>query len=171
MGLSDIAAGIEVTMEQRDRGVPTVDGTGSDLGERLASSAESLPCDPGAAATVLETHAAGTSVGDSAREANVAPVTAAKVLHRCGVAGVSPLSPDARRILRDWLSGDLSRTDALALTGASDAEFALAAYIETHDQVPALVEAVESGRVPAASATVEKRDALRETMSDATDLR
>ncbi|MFC6990004.1 hypothetical protein ACFQJD_17225 [Haloplanus sp. GCM10025708] len=171
MGLSDIAAGIEITERQNERGVPTVDATQSDLVSRLSSHAESLPCTPEAAATVLETHSAGTSVGDSAREAGVAPMTAAKVLHRCGVAGVSPLSPTARRVVRDWLSGDVSRADALALSGADETEFALQTYVETHDAVPELADAVEGVLEPEANASVAKRDALGETMSSATDLR
>lgn len=104
--LSEIAAGLELTEEQCDRGVPTVDDTGESLLARLESHAEALPCTPRAAATVLETHTAGRSVGDAAREAGVAPVTAAKALHRCGVVGVSPLSPTGREVVRDWLDGD-----------------------------------------------------------------
>jgi len=140
MTLSEIAAGIEVTAEQERRDVAAVDETG-DLVERLRPHADALPCTPEAAATVVETHAAGTSVGESAREAGIAPVTAAKALHRCGVSGVTPLSPMARQVVRDWTKGELSRTEALELTGASEAEFALGAYIESHDADPALAEA------------------------------
>jgi hypothetical protein len=171
MALSDIAAGIEVTAEQRERGVPTVDDTDVDLSSRLAAYADELPCTPEAAATVVESHAGGDSVGDSARAAAVAPVTAAKVLHRCGVAGVTPLSPEARRILRDWLAGEISRADALTLTGATEAEFALASYLETHDPAPGLVEAVEGELAPGGNASVSKRDELAETMSSVADLR
>jgi hypothetical protein len=138
MTLSEIAAGIEVTAEQESRGVATVDETGAGLVERLRSHAEALPCTPEAAATVVETHAAGTSVGESAREAGIAPVTAAKALHRCGVSGVTPLSPVAREVVRDWLAGELPRADAVELTGATEAEFALGAYIESHDAHPGL---------------------------------
>ena len=35
MGLSDIAAGLEVTTEQRERGVAAVDGTAADLAAAL----------------------------------------------------------------------------------------------------------------------------------------
>jgi hypothetical protein len=131
--LEEIAAGIEVVEYQRDRGVATTDGTGATLVDRLEAAAEPLPCTPEAAATILETHAAGTSVGGSARKAGVVPITAAKVLHRCGADGVSPLSPTEREILRDWLAGELSRSEARALTDAGEAEFALATYVETHD--------------------------------------
>ncbi|MFW5938985.1 MAG: hypothetical protein ACOCQU_00880 [Halolamina sp.] len=138
MTLSEIAAGIEVTAEQEARGVTAVDETGADLPERLRPHAEALPCTPEAAATVVERHAAGTSVGESARAAGIAPVTAAKALHRCGVSGVTPLSPIASEIVRDWQAGELSRGEALELTGASEAEFALGSYIESHEPDSAL---------------------------------
>lgn len=161
MALSDIASGIEVTARQEDRGVATVDDTGASLVDRLRPHADTLPCTPEAAATVLETHAGGTSVGESARSAGITPVTAAKTLHLCGVDGVTPLAPTARRIVRDWLTGELSRADALALTAAEDAEFALAAYVETHDPDPDLSAA-------AASVDIEHtgRAALADTMPD-----
>jgi hypothetical protein len=169
MALSDIAAGIEVTTRQRERGVPTVDGTEAALGDRLAAHAAALPCDPAAAATVLETYARGESVGAVARRADVAPMTAAKTLHLCGEPGVSPLGPTARRVVRDWLAGDLARADAVTLTGADETEFALAAYVESHDPVPALVEAAEAALAPERSASVVKRETLAETMTDATE--
>lgn len=171
MALSDIAEGLEVTVERRDRGVATVDGTGDDLCTRLRAHADDLPCTPEAAATVVETYTDGRRIGASARDAAVAPTTAAKVLHRCGVAGVTPLTPEARRIVRDWLDGLLSRADALDLTGATDAEFALGVYVETHDPVPELASAVDAAATPAGTASVLKRDALAETMSSPTDLR
>ncbi|MFB6303752.1 MAG: hypothetical protein ABEH47_01190 [Haloferacaceae archaeon] len=167
MDLADIAAGVEVTAEQRDRGVAAVDRTGEGLVDRLADHADALPCTPEAAATVVRSHTAGTSVGESAREAGIAPVTAAKALHRCGVEGVSPLAPTAREVVRDWLAGELSRVEAVELTGADEAEFALAAYVESHDPDPGLVAAVESVEGDA----VGGRDPLAETMSDPTDLR
>lgn len=170
MTLSDIAAGIEVTTEQRERGVPTVDDTDVDLVDRLGAHADALPCTPAACATILDAYAAGTSVGDAAREAAVAPMTASKALHRCGLTGLSPLSPMARDVLCDWLDGELSRADALDLTGASEVEFALATYIETHDPVAELADAVEGSFAPAGNATVEKRDALGETMTSPMDL-
>jgi hypothetical protein len=171
MGLSDIAAGIEVHDRQRDRGVPTVDATSGDLIARLDTHADALPCTPEAAASILEAYAAGTSVGDCAREAGVAPMTAAKLLHRCGVTGLSPLAPTARDIVRDWLSGDLSRAEAVELVGADEADFALATYVETHDAVPELADAVAGVLEPDSNATVAKRDALAETMSSVGDLR
>jgi hypothetical protein len=171
MGLSDIAAGIEVHERQRDRGVPTVDATGEDAVARLDAHADALPCTPEAAATVLETYAAGTSVGECAREAGVPPMTAAKLLHRCGITGLSPLAPTARDILRDWLDGELPRTEAVELIGADEADIALATYVETHDPVPELADAVAGVLEPDANAAVAKRDALAETMSSVGDLR
>jgi hypothetical protein len=162
MALSDIAAGIEVTARQQERGVATVDETAPALVDRLRPHVETLPCTPEAAATVVETHAAGTSVGESARAAGITPVAAAKTLHRCGVDGVNPLAPTARRIVRDWLSGDLSRADALALTGGEAAEFALAAYVETHDPDPDLSAAVAVDDVETTG-----QAALSEAMPDA----
>lgn len=161
MGLSEIAAGIEVTARQRERGVATVDETGGDLFDRLRAHADALPCTPEAAATVVETHASGTSVGESARAAGVTPVSAAKALHSCGVSGVTPLAPTARRVVRDWLTGEISRADALALTGADEAEFALAAYVESHESDPELAAAVASLDVDA-----DGRDGLADAMPD-----
>ena len=168
--LSDIAAGLEVTAEQRDRGVALVDDTQIGLATRLSEHSEALPCSPDAAATVLRAYAAGSAVGEAAREADLPPVTAAKVLHLLGVDGVTPLSPRAREVLRDWLAADLSRADAKTLTGASEAEFALAAYIETHDPLDGVREAVEAELSQRGNGAVEKREELGETMSSVSDL-
>ncbi|ELZ76022.1 MULTISPECIES: DUF7858 family protein [Haloferax] len=171
MGLSDIAATLETTTtEQRSRHVPTVDDTDVSLRTRFETHADALPCAPAEAERVVEAYGSGTTVGDSARAAGVAPVTAAKVLHRCGEAGVNPLAPEARRIVRDWLDGQLSRADALALTRADESEFALATYLETHDPIDPLVEAVEGALTDHGDASVAKRDSLAETMSSVTDL-
>lgn len=170
MGLAEIAAGLELIEKQRDRGVATRDDTDVALVDRFRAHEEELPCTPEAATTIIEATTPGTSVGSRAREAGVAPITAAKVLHRCGVEGVTPLTPLARRVLDDWLAGDLSRVEALELTGATEAEFALATYIATHEPIPELAEARQAALTPRGNATVEKRDALAETMSDASDL-
>lgn len=173
MGLSEIAAGVKVTTEQTDRGVATVDDTDIDIERRLREFEAELPCSAAAAGTVLERYRAGDSVGEAARAASLAPVTAAKLLHRCGFEGITPLSPTARRVLGDWLDGRLTRAEALELTGATDAEFALAAYIETHDTLTGLADAVRRDAVEplAGDAAVSKRDALAGTMSGTTDLR
>lgn len=165
MALSDIAAGLEVTDEQRERGVASVDDTAVDLADRLSRFAAELPCEPAAAATLVESYTVGASVGDCARAADVPPATAAKTLHLLGVEGVSPLSPQGRRIVRDWLAGDLSRTAALELTGADRTEFAVAAYVESHDPLPDARAAVEGALEPS-----DRGDALAEARSDVDDL-
>ena len=144
MTLSEIAADVQVTAEQRDRGVATVDDTEADLAARLADYASDLPCDPDEAAAVVEAYADGASVGAAGGAAGVAPMTAAKALHRLGVQGLSPLSPRQREVVRDWLAADLPRSEALTLCGESEAAFALAAYVETHDPIPGAAEAAES---------------------------
>ncbi|WP_311170426.1 hypothetical protein [Halobellus ordinarius] len=173
MGLSEIAAGLELTTEQVDRGVATVDDTDVDRDARLREHESDLPCTAAAAGTVLDRYESGARVGEAGEAAALAPVTAAKLLHRCGFDGVTPLAPTARQVLRDWLEGRLSRADALELTGADEAEFALAAYVETHDPIPELAETVrrDAAAPLADDALVSKRDALAETMSTASDLR
>ncbi|WP_137286542.1 DUF7858 family protein [Halorussus salinisoli] len=167
MALSDIADGLEVTTEQRDRGVASVDATADsgDLRERLAEFAADLPCDAVSAATIIEGHTSGQSVGDTAHDAGVAPMTAAKTLHLLGCEGVSPLTSDAHRIVRDWLSADLSRTEARELAGANETEFALATFVETHNPLPGASDLVEGAFARDGDAAVEKRDALAGTMS------
>jgi hypothetical protein len=170
MGLSEIAAGIEVTAEQDERGVATVDDTETSLVERLAEYEDDLPCTAEATATILESHSAGTSVGESAREAGIAPMTAAKALYRCGVAGVCPLGPTGREIVADWVSGEIARSTARELTDASEADFALTAYIETHEPIPELSGVADETLGPSGNAAVAKRDELAETMSSVDDL-
>lgn len=154
MTLSEIAAGIEVTAEQRDRGAAVVDDTGVDLVDRLASHADALPCTAAAAATLVEAYTAGGSVGEAADEAAVAPMTAAKALHRCGIAGLCPLAPTRRGIVREWLDGRQTRSDAVVLSGGDEAAFALTTYIETHDPVPEIAEAVSAASDVAVGAGV-----------------
>ncbi|MFY4811250.1 hypothetical protein [Haloarcula argentinensis] len=163
MTLSDIAAGVEVTTHQRDRGIAAVDETDAPLPERLAPVADDLPCSAATAATVVEAYAAGKSVGDAGRAAGVAPVMAAKTLHLVGEQ-VSPVGPQGREMIADWLAGDLSRSDAIALADVTEQEFALAVYIETHEPLPAARDAVEG------ALTTEERDPLGETMSDVGEL-
>jgi hypothetical protein len=141
--LSDIADGLAVTHEQRERGVAAVDDTDADLPERLAPFERDLPCTAGEAAAVARAFTGGDSVGDAAATAGVAPTTAAKALHLLGVEGVAPLGPTGRRVVADWLVGDLPRTEALALTGGDEAAFALTAFVETHDPLPGAREALD----------------------------
>jgi hypothetical protein len=166
MGLSDIAAGLETTTEQRDRGVAAVDATERSLAARLEDVEADLPCGAAAAASVVDAFASGSTVEEAAEAGAVAPVTAAKALHRVGVEGVSPLSPVGQEILRDWLAADLTRAEALTLADASEAEFALAAYVETHDPIPGAREAVESALAPRGDAIVQKRDRLAGALQD-----
>lgn len=144
MTLSDIADGLEVTTRQQDRGVAVADDTQTSLVERLREYADDLPCTPAATATLVDEYTAGRSVGDAAREAGVAPMTAAKTLHRSGVSGVCPLAPTRRGVVRDWLDGRMARSEAVELAGGSDDDFALATYIETHDPIPAVADAVDA---------------------------
>lgn len=169
MELAEIAAGIEVCTQQTDRGVVAVDGTDRSLADRLDDVAEQLPCTPAAAATVVHEQTRGVSIETAAREANVPPVTAAKVLHRCGVAGVTPVGPTGRAVVRDWLAGELGRHEAVTLVGCTNAEFTLAAYCETHDPIPAAVEAAAT--LDSAETAATKRDRLAETMSQPSELR
>ena len=164
MGLSDIATGIEVTESQRATGVAAVDATEDSLAERLAPIAEQLPCSAAEATTVVEAYAAGKSVGASGHAAGIAPVTAAKTLHLLGEQ-VSPLGPTGREIVRDWVAGELSKREAVDLTGVGESEFLLAAYVETHEPLPAGRDAVER-----ALSTGPERDPLGETMSDVGEL-
>lgn len=142
MGLPEIAAGLEVTAEQDERGVTTVDATEASLAERLNPFADSLPCSPSEAATVLERYVGGGSVGAAGRAAGLPPTTAAKTLHLLGES-VSPVSPEQRAVIDDWLTGHLSRTEALELTRLGEREFALAVYVRTHEPLEDAAAAVE----------------------------
>jgi hypothetical protein len=144
MTLSDIADGLEVTAGQRERGVAVADDTETPLVERLADHADDLPCTPAATATLVDAYTAGRSVGDAAREAGVTPMTGAKALHSCGVEGVCPLAPSRRSVVRDWLDGRIARSEAVGLAGGDEADFALVTYVETHDPVPAVADAVDA---------------------------
>ena len=164
MSLSDIAAGIEVVEKQHDQGVATIDDTGADLRTVLAEYEEALPCSPGEAATILKTYAAGGAIGTAGHEAGVAPVTAAKTLHLLGVDGLSPLSPMARRVVEDWLVGDIDRTTARELTDAPETEFALTAFVVTHDPIEGADAVCERVFADDSDAAVEKRDRLAGTL-------
>lgn len=133
MALSDIAAGLEVTTERRERGPTTLDGTDAPLSQRLERVAADLPCTAEAAAALLHEYFDGASVGAAARAAGLAPVTGAKALHLLGVDGLTPLSPMAQDVVGDWIAGRISRSDAKALAGVDDREFALGAFVEAHE--------------------------------------
>lgn len=169
MGLSDIAAGLEVTMEQRDRGIAVIDATDQPLVDRLAEFADRLPCSAEEAATLVETYADGASVGDSSRAAGLPSVTGAKTLHLLGEP-IVPIAPVGRELIHDWLNGECTRIDALSLSGVSETEFSLATFIETHDQIPEAREALEGVFTFDSNPSVSKRDQLAETMSDTGEL-
>jgi len=169
MGLEEIAAGVEVVDEQRDRGVATVDDASESLAEGLEPYAGALPCSAAAAATLVEAYTAGKSVGESARVAGIPPTDGAKVLHLFGES-VSPVGPMGREIVTDWLAGELPRTEAVELAGVSDQAFALAAYVETHDPIEGAMEAVEGALVPASGDARPRTDAFDDTLSDVGDL-
>jgi hypothetical protein len=171
MALSDIAEGVATTRAQQERGVAVVDRTDRSLAEALSPYADDLPCDPGAAATLVREYAAGTSVGDAAAEAGVVPITASKTLFLLGFEGLSPLGPLEREVCRDWLDAELTRTEALELVSGEETAFALGAYIETHEPLPEASEIVQDARSNDGDAMVEKRDALADTMTASPDLR
>jgi len=135
MALSDIAAGLEVTTEQRDRGVATADETGASLAERLAPFEPRLPCGADEAATVVEAYAEGASVGRAAAVAGLPRTTAAKALYLLGEP-VDPLTPTAREVLDDWLEGAIPRSEAETLANVGRREFALGAYVATYEPLP-----------------------------------
>jgi len=164
MGLSDIAEGLEVTAEQRDRGVATADRTEQSLAQRLDGVADELPCPPETAATVVERYAGGGSVGAAGRAAGIAPMTAAKTLHLLGES-ISPVGPTGREIIRDFLAGELPRTEARQLARVSENEFALAVYVETHEPLAEAQEAVADALTVDGGA-----DPLTDARSEATDL-
>ena len=164
MTLEEIAADIEVTAEQVDRGVAAVDDTGADLEARLAPFAEDLPCDLAAAVALVAAYADGASVGAAARRAGLAPTTGAKALHRLGEP-VSPLTPAGRAVVDDFLAAEVSRTEAIRLVG-DEADFALGVYARTHDPLPGASEAVEGVLAPGDGGP----DPLVEARSDVDDL-
>ncbi len=170
MSLDDIAAGVAVTHEQRDRGVATV-AADADLEAALAEDPDALPCSPAAAAAVVRAFVAGQSVGAAGREAGVVPVVAAKTLHRLGFEGVSPLGPAGREVVRDWLAGRIGHAEARELADAGERTFALAAYVESHDSLEGASERVRAALADRGDAAVRKRDHLGETMSGPSDLR
>ncbi|MEF8840132.1 MAG: hypothetical protein V5A62_00705 [Haloarculaceae archaeon] len=164
MTLDDIAAGIEVTVEQEDRGVAAVDDTGADVASRLEPFAEALPCDLEAAADLVAAYAEGASVGAAARRAGLAPTTGAKTLHRLGEP-VSPLTPSERVVVDDFLAARVSRTEAIRLVG-DEADFVLGVYARTHDPLPGAGETLEGLLAPGSTGA----DPLGEARSEVDDL-
>lgn len=171
MGLSDIAAGLAVTERQRDRGVATVDRTAPTVAGALAAYVDDLPCEIDAAARLIEAYVGGEPIDAAATAAGLPAVTGAKTLFLLGFEGLSPLSPLGRAVLRDWLDGEIGRSDARALADATEAEFSLATYVETHDPLEGAAQRLATVMEETGNASVAKRDALRDTMSGVGELR
>ena len=163
MTLSEIAAGIEVTTEQYDRGIATGDETGAELDERLAEFESRLPCSASEAAELIEAYTEGASIGRAAAVASLPKTTAAKALYLLGEP-IDPLTPTATRVLEDWLAGELSRTEAKTLAGVGDDEFALGTYVATHEPIDG-AESVVAGAV-----SISDEDPLLDARSDLGDL-
>jgi len=164
MALSEIAAGLELTAEQRDRGVATADGTGASLAERLAPYVGALPCDQPAAAAVVEAYAEGASVGRAAAVADVPKTAAAKTLYLLGEP-VDPLTPTARGVIEEFLDGEIGRTEARTLANVGNSEFALGVYVATHEPI------AEAESVVADALSVDGRgDPLDDARSSLDDL-
>jgi len=163
MALSEIADGLEVTTEQRNRGVATADETEASLEARLAPFEERLPCSAGCAATLVETYTEGAHIGRAAAVAELPKTTAAKALYLLGEP-IDPLTPDAKLIVEDWLAGELSRTEARTLTGLGDREFALGVYVATHDPIEGAESAI------AGAVSFDDEDPLADARSGLGDL-
>lgn len=161
MGLAELAEGVTITDEQRDHGITAVDQTAASLSERLKTCKSDLPTDAITAAKIVERYAAGGSIDQAAAAGDVTRITAAKTLHLAGET-VSPLGPTGREVVRDWIAGEISRTEALELSRAGESEFALAAYVETHEPLDTAMSALES-----LSSTAELTRAADTALTDA----
>jgi hypothetical protein len=139
------------------------DGTETPLDERLARFESELPCSAATAAVLVEAYTEGASVGGTAADAAVEETTAAKTLYLLGEP-IDPLSPTATRVLEDWLAGELSRTEARTLAGVGETEFALGAYVATHEPIEGAETAV------ADALSIPDADPLSDTRSDLGDL-
>ena len=171
MTLSEIADGLEVTSRQRERGVTVADDTETPLVDRLEPHADDLPCTPAATATLVETYTTGRCIGDAAREAGVTPMTGAKTLHRCGVSGICPLAPSRRGVVRDWLDGRIARSEAVALAGGDESDFALATYVETHEPLSAVADTVAARAAGSAPLGESHGEVLGDTLGSPDGLR
>lgn len=170
MALQDIAAGLEITEKQQDKGVATVDKTERNLTDRLAPFADELPCNVEKAASIVQEHASGSALDKIGMNVGIPTITVAKTLHLLGIEGICPLTPQSREIVRDWLHAEVGRSTARELTGASETEFQLTVYIETHEPLEGAAEAIEPTLTAGSNASIEKKELLQETMSTVDDL-
>lgn len=148
MGLTEIAEELEITTRQRERKIQPVDDTVTDLAARLQTHAESLPCSAETARDVLEVYAQEMAVPPAAEAANVSSVTATKLLHRCGVDELSPLSQSETEVLTQWLNGTESRSAILDHETIDERELAVATYLHTHAAIPELEAALRGHLEP-----------------------
>ena len=169
MGLKDIAKGVEVVESQERREVAVLDGASESLAEWLSGVAAELPCSTARAAALARSYADGASVERASEVADVTPTVAAKTLHLLGFERVVDVDPADRRTVRRWIDGDVDRTDVQRRCGLDEKTFALAVFVETRDPVRGGRGVVESACTDSAASAGPNR-ALRETMSDPTDL-
>ena len=170
MELSELAEGLVVTDRQRKRDVSIVDRTDEMLTERLSKYSSVLPTEPAEAATMIELYVSGNDVETIADELGQVPMIVAKTLHITGMDGISPLAPEDREPLYRWLRGGISGAEAKRQLDVNEYEFALAAFVESHDPHESIATAVEGALAPRQNASVRKRDTLADTMSDGMDL-
>ena len=170
MALADIAEGVRVVETQNHRDVAVVDAAGGSLADRLEPCASALPCSLAVAARLARRFAAGASVERSAEAADVTRTVAAKTLHLLGFVGVVTVDPADRAVVRRWIDGEIDRTAARRRTDLEAERFALTAYVETHDPLPAGRAALEPGLATTDDVVSDQQRALEETMSDPTDL-
>lgn len=169
MSLAGIAEQVGVTtIEQTARDVATIDVTETPLVDRLAPVSVHLPCGSSEAATLIEAYIDGKSIEKSSYAAGIASITGAKTLHLLGEP-IAPITPTGRTVVRDWISGECLRTEALALCGASEAEFNLAVFVEMHDPIPE-AHGILAGEFERRNAGVSNREELKETMSSVDEL-
>lgn len=170
MGLDDIAEGIQVVKSQERRDVAVLDGASESLSEWLSAVAAELPCSTASAAALARSYAGGASIDRASEVADVTPTVAAKTLHLLGFEGIVDVDPADRRAVRRWIDGELDRTTVQRRCTLDEKRFALTVFVETRDPVRGGRGVVESMRTDSDAAADPNR-ALRETMSDPTDLR
>lgn len=160
MGLAEIAEGMEFTTQQQDRDVHPIDDTTTDLSARLQDHREALPCSPDTATAVIEEYTREMAVAPAAEAADISSMTAIKLLYRCGVTGLSPLSESDQQVLTEWLCGVRPRSDILNHAGIDEQDLALATYLETHQVIPELKAALRGHLEP------RKRDITEQNPSE-----